>query len=120
MAGVNKAIIVGRLGSDPETKTPQSGPITRLSVATSESWKDKSGNNQERVEWHKVVCFGNLANNCAKFLSKGSQVYIEGKIQTRSWENNEGQKQYTTEIVAKTVQFIDTKKNDGDSHGSWE
>ncbi|MFZ4402976.1 MAG: single-stranded DNA-binding protein [Pseudobdellovibrionaceae bacterium] len=106
MAGVNKVIIVGRLGADPEVKVV--GPnatVARLSVATSEAWV-KDGQKQERTEWHRITVWGKLAEVCGKHLSKGRQVYIEGKLQTRSWENQQGQKQYATEIVANTVQFL--------------
>lgn len=107
MSGVNKAIIVGRLGADPEVKTVSSGQtVTRLSVATSESWNDSNGQKQERTEWHRVVVWGKLAETCGRYLSKGRQVYLEGRIQTRSWEDQQGQKKYTTEVVANTVQFL--------------
>ena len=106
MAGINKVIIVGRLGSDPEMKAVgQGSTVTRLSVATSESWLDKSGQKQERTEWHRVTVWGKLAELCGKYLAKGRQVYVEGKLQTRSWEDN-GQKKYATDIVASTVQFL--------------
>ena len=107
MAGVNKVIIVGRLGSDPEVKAVSSGQnVARLSVATSDSWTDKSGEKQERTEWHRIVVWGNLADLCGRYLSKGRQVYLEGRLQTRSYEDQQGQKKYTTEIVAQTVQFL--------------
>lgn len=108
MSGVNKVIIVGRLGSDPEVKTVgQSQSVARLSVATSENWTGKDGQKQERTEWHRVVVWGRQAENCGKHLSKGRQVYIEGRLQTRSWEDQaSGQKKYSTEIVASTVQFL--------------
>ena len=107
MSGVNKAIIVGRLGADPEMKTVgANSTVTRLSVATSENWVDKDGHKQERTEWHRVVVWGKLAEICGKHLSKGRQVYLEGRLQTRSWEDQQGQKKYSTEIVANTVQFL--------------
>jgi single-strand DNA-binding protein len=107
MAGVNKVIIVGRLGADPDVKTIGSGgTVTKLSVATSENWVDKEGKKQERTEWHRVVVWGRLAEICGKHLAKGRQVYLEGRLQTRSWEDQQGQKKYTTEIVANTVQFL--------------
>lgn len=107
MSGVNKVIIVGRLGNDPELKHTQGGQaVARLSVATSENWTDKSGQKQERTEWHRVVVWGKLGELCGKYLSKGRQVYVEGRLQTRSWEDNQGQKKYSTEIVATTVQFL--------------
>lgn len=108
MSGVNKVIIVGRLGSDPEVKTINGGnTVAKLSVATSENWTDKQGQKQERTEWHRVVVWSKLAELCGKYLSKGRQVYIEGRIQTRSWDDEtSGQKKYSTEIVANTVQFL--------------
>lgn len=106
MAGVNKVIIVGRLGADPETRQVGSGgTVARLSVATSENWVDKEGQKQERTEWHRIVVWGKLAEICGRHLAKGRQVYVEGRLQTRSWEDN-GQKKYSTEIVASTVQFL--------------
>jgi single-strand DNA-binding protein len=107
MAGVNKVIIVGRLGADPEIKTISGGNnVARLSVATSENWTDRDGNKQERTEWHRVVVWGKLADLCGKYLSKGREVYLEGRLQTRSWEDQQGQKKYTTEVVAQTVTFL--------------
>lgn len=107
MSGVNKVIIVGRLGSEPEVKTVSGGnTVARLSVATSENWTDREGQKQERTEWHRVVVWGKLAELCGKYLSKGRQVYVEGRLQTRSWEDPQGQKRYTTEVVANTVQFL--------------
>lgn len=107
MSGVNKVLIIGRLGTDPEVKTVGSGQtVTRLSVATSENWTDRDGQKQERTEWHRVVVWGKLAEICGKYLSKGRQVYVEGRLQTRSWEDQQGQKRYSTEIVANTVQFL--------------
>ena len=108
MSGVNKVIIVGRLGADPEIKqVGNAQSVARLSIATSESWTGKDGQKQERTEWHRVVVWGRQAENCAKHLSKGRQVYVEGRLQTRSWEDQaSGQKKYATEIVATTVQFL--------------
>ena len=106
MSGINKVIIVGRLGNDPEMKAVgQGATVTRLSVATSESWTDKNGQKQERTEWHRITVWGKLAELCGKYLAKGRQVYVEGKLQTRSWEDN-GVKKYATDIVASTVQFL--------------
>lgn len=103
---VNKVILVGRLGADPEVKAIGSGStVARLNIATSESWV-KDGQKQERTEWHRVAVWGKLAEICGKHLSKGRQVYVEGKLQTRQWEDQQGQKRYTTEIVANTVQFL--------------
>ena len=107
MSGVNKVIIVGRLGADPEVKAVgQGSTVTRLNIATSENWMGKDGQKQERTEWHRVVVWGKLAEICGKHLSKGRQVYVEGRLQTRSWEDQQGQKRYATEIVANTVQFL--------------
>jgi single-strand DNA-binding protein len=103
---VNKVILVGRLGADPEVKAIGSGStVARLNLATSESWV-KDGQRQERTEWHRVTVWGKLAEICGKHLTKGRQVYVEGKLQTRQWEDQQGQKRYTTEIVASTVQFL--------------
>jgi len=108
MSGVNKVILVGRLGADPELKSVgNSQSVARLNIATSESWTGKDGQKQDRTEWHRVVVWGRQAENCAKHLSKGRQVYVEGRLQTRSWEDTtSGQKKYSTEIVASTVQFL--------------
>lgn len=107
MAGVNKVIIVGRLGADPEVKAVgANSTVARLSVATSENWTDRDGHKQERTEWHRIVVWGKLAEICGKHLAKGRQVYVEGRLQTRSWEDQQGQKRYSTEIVANTVQFL--------------
>jgi len=97
--GVNKVILVGNLGKDPEVRFTQDGKaITNLTLATSESWKDQSGQVQEKTEWHRVAIFGKLAEIAGEYLRKGSQVYFEGQLQTRKWTNKEGQDQYTTEI----------------------
>lgn len=106
MSGINKAIIIGRLGQDPELKGVGQTNVCTLSVATSESWTDNQGQKKERTEWHRVVVWGKLGENCAKYLNKGRQVYLEGRLQTRSWEDQQGQKRYTTEIVASAVQFL--------------
>jgi len=111
-SGVNKAIIVGNLGEDPKTSVlPQGGAVTNFSVATSESWKDKNtGQMQERTEWHRVVMFNRLAEVAGEYLSKGSKVYVEGKIQTRKWKDQSGQDRYTTEIVGSQMQMLDSKE----------
>jgi single-strand DNA-binding protein len=100
--------LIGRLGADPEVKQVGQGQsVARLSLATSENWTDKSGQKQERTEWHRVVVWGKQAEHCGKYLSKGRQCYVEGRLQTRSWEDQaSGQKKYSTEIVANTVQFL--------------
>ena len=118
MAGINKVIIVGRLGQDPEMKTlAQGSVVTRLNVATSETWMDKNGQKQERTEWHRISVWGKLAELCGKYLAKGRQVYVEGKLQTRSWEEN-GNKRYATEITAQTVQFLGGGANASANQGS--
>lgn len=108
MGSVNKVILVGNLGADPELKyTPSGRPVCNLSVATNETWKkSKDGEKQERVEWHRVQVWGDQAENCQKYLAKGRSVYLEGKLQTRSWEDKDGKKRYTTEIVADRVVFL--------------
>lgn len=108
MGSVNKVILVGNLGADPELKyTPSNNrAVCNLSVATNEVWKDKSGQKQERTEWHRVNVWGEQAEHCQKFLSKGRSVYIEGRLQTRSWDDKEGKKRYSTEIVAEKVVFL--------------
>jgi len=108
MAGsVNKAILIGRLGKDPEMRFTQNGrPVTNFSIATNENWTDQAGERQERTEWHRIVTWGKLAENCAKLLSKGKLVFIEGRLQTRSWDDRDGNKRYTTEIVANTMQIL--------------
>jgi single-strand DNA-binding protein len=107
MAGINKVILVGNLGKDPELRhTPQGQAVCNFSIATSESWTDKGGQKQERTEWHRIVVWGKLGELCAKYLTKGRQAYIEGKLQTRAWDDKDGQKRYTTEVVATTVQFL--------------
>ena len=109
-SGINKVIIVGNLGQDPEIKYTAGGAaVTTLSIATSDSWKDKdSGMDQERTEWHRVVLWRRLAEVAGEYLKKGSKVYIEGQLQTRKWEQ-EGQTRYTTEIIAKDMQFLDSR-----------
>ena len=104
---VNKVILLGRLGQDPELKNTTSGQsVCNFSIATSEKWTGKDGNQQERTEWSRIVVWGKLADICGQYLHKGRQAYIEGKLQTRSWENDQGVKQYTTEVVAANVQFV--------------
>lgn len=106
MASVNKVILVGNLGRDPELRYTQSGqPLTRFSIATNERFK-QGDDWQERTEWHRVVVWGKQAENCAQYLQKGRSVYIEGRLQTRDWEDKEGNKRQTTEVVAQTVQFL--------------
>jgi single-strand DNA-binding protein len=106
--GVNKVILVGNLGADPETRAMPSGAtVSNIRIATSESWKDKtSGEQQERTEWHRVVMFGRLGEIAAEYLKKGSQVYIEGSLRTRKWQDKQGQDRYSTEIVANEMQML--------------
>ena len=112
---LNKATIIGNLGRDPELRHTSNGAaVCNFSVATSEKWKDKQGNTQERTEWHRVIVFGKQGEVAAKYLSKGRQVYIEGRIQYRDWEDKEGNKRTTTEIVASNVVFL---KGGNDSGG---
>lgn len=107
MASVNKAIVLGNLGQDPELRyTPNGNAVCTLSIATTDVRNDPNNGRQERTEWHRVVVWNKQAENCAKYLSKGRTVYVEGRIQTRSWEDQNGQKRYSTEIVAQTVQFV--------------
>lgn len=108
MAGsVNKVILIGRLGKDPEIRYTGSGrAVTNFTLATNENWTDQSGEKQERTEWHRIVTWGKLAEICAKLLSKGKQVYVEGRIQTRAWDDRDGNKRYTTEIVAGQMQIL--------------
>ena len=109
---LNKVMIIGRLGADPEIRYTQAGqPICSLRVATDESYTDKDGNRVERTEWHSVVAFGKTADHCNQFLRKGSLVYVEGKLSTRKWQDQKGQDRYTTEIRADRVQFLDRKEN---------
>tara|TARA_B100000927_G_scaffold134947_1_gene108875 strand:+ start:5932 stop:6351 length:420 start_codon:yes stop_codon:yes gene_type:complete len=111
--GVNKVLIIGNLGSDPEIKYTKAGdPVANLSIATSESWKDKnSGDLQEKVEWHRVVMFSRLAEIAEQYLKKGSKVFVEGKLQTRKWQDQEGKDRYTTEVVAKEMTMLDSRSS---------
>ena len=106
--GINKVILVGNLGQDPETRyMPSGGAVTNITVATNESWKDKqSGEQKERTEWHKVAMFNRLAEISAEYLRKGSQVYIEGKLRTRKWQDRDGNDRYTTEVIADEMQML--------------
>jgi single-strand DNA-binding protein len=107
MAGVNKAILVGNLGADPEIRyTPSGTAVTNFRIATSETRTNKEGVKETTTEWHRIVAFGKLAEICGEYLSKGKQVYIEGRIQTRSWDDRDGNKRQSTEIVAATMQML--------------
>lgn len=118
MASVNKAIIVGNLGRDPEVKyTPSGTAVTKFSVATTDRRKDKDGNFQEYTEWHRVTTFGRTAEVCGEYLAKGRSVYVEGEIRTSSWEDKEGNKRYTTEIIGRTVQFL-SPRGEGERRSS--
>lgn len=115
--GVNKCIILGNLGQDPEVRyMPNGNAVANITVATSESWKDQQGQQQDRVEWHRVVLFGKLAEIAGEYLRKGSQVYLEGKLQTRKWKDQSGQDRYTTEIVidqSGSMQMLGSKPDSG-------
>ena len=115
---INKVILIGNLGQNPEVRYSPSGQaIVNLSIATSEAWTDKNGQKQEKTEWHRVVVFGKLAELCSQYLAKGRQAYIEGKLQTRSWQDKDGQTRYTTEVVAQSVQFLGGNAGAGRSQG---
>jgi single-strand DNA-binding protein len=117
MASVNKVILVGNLGRDPETRyAPEGGAICNISVATTETWKDKaSGEKQERTEWHRVVFFNRLAEIAGEYLKKGSQVYVEGALRTRKWQDKEGKDRYSTEIIAERMQMLGSRSGMGDA-----
>lgn len=107
MASVNKVIILGNLGQDPELRNTTSGQaVATLRVATTDTWTDKGGQKQERTEWHTIVVWGRTAENCKQYLSKGRAVFVEGRLQTRKWQDKEGHDRYSTEIVADRVQFV--------------
>ena len=125
MAGINKVILVGNLGQDPEIRHTTDGkPIANITVATSETWKDKnSGEPREKTEWHRVVIFGGVANIVEQYLHKGSKVYIEGKLQTRKWQDKNGQDRYTTEVVVDgfngVMQMLDSRGAGGSDGGGF-
>lgn len=109
---MNRVTILGRLGKDPEAKhLPTGSMVCNFSIATSDRWKDKDGNSQEKTEWHSIVAFGKLAEICSKYLEKGRQTLVEGKLQTRSWEDDSGKKHYRTDIVASNVVFLGQSGN---------
>jgi single-strand DNA-binding protein len=120
MAGINKVILIGRLGNDPEVRyTPSGSAVANFSIATSDEWTDKdSGERKERTEWHRIVAWNRLGEICGEYLSKGRQVYVEGRLQTRSWEDRDGNKRYTTEIVASEVQFLGGRDSGGTGRGA--
>ena len=115
MAGINRAILIGNLGADPETRFTHAGsPVTNFRIATSESWKDKqTGQKQERTEWHSIVAFGRLAEIAGEYLRKGSKVFVEGALRTSSWESD-GQTRYKTEIIVSELQMLDVKASGGE------
>ncbi|HUN56137.1 MAG TPA: single-stranded DNA-binding protein [Smithella sp.] len=107
---VNKVILIGRLGKDPDVRyTPDGTMVTNFNLATDEQWKDKNGEKVQKTEWHRIVTWGKLAEICGNYLVKGKLVFIEGRIQTRSWEDKEGVKRFTTEIIASNMQMLDSK-----------
>ena len=115
--GVNKVVLIGNLGADPEVRyTPDGVPVANFNLATSESWNDRNtGDKQERTEWHRLVLWRKLAEIAGQYLKKGSKIYVEGKLQTRSWDDQSGQKRYTTEVVVNDMQMLDSR---GDGGGS--
>jgi len=111
---VNKVILIGNLGQDPELRyTPSGAAVTNFSIATNEVWKDKDGNQQERTEWHRIVLWTKLAEIAGEYLKKGSKIYIEGRLQTRSWEDKDGVKKYTTEVIGDNMTMLDAKGEGG-------
>lgn len=117
--GVNRVILVGNLGKDPEIRyMPNGGAVANLTVATSETWKNKqTGEQEEKTEWHRIVMFNRLGEIAGEYLKKGSKVYLEGKLQTRKWQDNNGQDRYTTEIVADELQMLDSRGDGGGQKG---
>ena len=114
MANLNKVMLIGRLGQDPEIRYTQSGSaVANATIATNDYWTDKQGEKQERTEWHSLVLWDRLADLAQSYLKKGSQVYVEGRLQTSNWEDQQGQKHYKTEVVVTTMQFLDTKSSEG-------
>ena len=119
MSGVNKVILVGNLCRDPELRHTKSGTaVSSFSLATNERWKGKDGNKEEKTEFHRIVAWGKLGEICAEYLSKGKQVYLEGRLQTREWEDNDGNKKQTTEIVASNMTMLGQAGSSGGSQGS--
>lgn len=118
MASVNKVILIGNLGADPETRyLPSGDAVTNIRIATTENWKDKSGDKQEHTEWHRISFFGRQAEIAGEYLKKGSPVYIEGRIRTRKWQDKEGQDKYSTEIVADRMQLLGSRGGGGGEGG---
>ena len=120
MASLNKVMLIGRLGQDPEIRYTQSGSaVANVNIATNDYWTDKKGEKQERTEWHSLVLWGKLADLAQNYLKKGSQIYVEGRIQTRDWEDDQSQKHYKTEVVVTTIQFLDTKNSENATHSEY-
>ena len=118
---INKVILIGNLGSDPELRYTQSGTaVATLSVATSRKWKDKDGTQQDETEWHRVIVWAQSAEFCSNYLSKGSKVYVEGRLQTRKWQDQSGNDKYTTEIIANTVQNLTPRGSEGGGGGGYQ
>jgi single-strand DNA-binding protein len=121
MASVNKVILLGNLGADPELRYTNSGTaVANFRIATNERWNDRNGEQQERTEWHNIVAWGKLGEICGKYLKKGRPVFVEGRLQTRSWEDQSGNKRYTTEIVALNMQMIGRASDAAESSSGWE
>jgi single-strand DNA-binding protein len=114
MGNLNKVMLIGRLGADPEVRYTQSNTaVATLNLATTERYKDSNGELQETTEWHRIVAWGRLAEICQQYMKKGGQIYVEGSLQTRAWEDKEGQKRYTTEVKALSIQMLDSKSGGG-------
>ena len=121
MASVNKVIIIGNLGRDPETRyMPDGGAICNISVATTDKWKDKNGDKQEKTEWHRVAFFGKLAEIAGEYLKKGSQVYVEGRLQTRKWQDQNGADRYSTEVIANDMIILSSRQDRPSSGGEYD
>ncbi len=120
MASLNKVMLIGNLGQDPDVRsTPNGQTVANFSLATTERWKDKqTGNQEEKTEWHRIVVWGRLAELCRDYLSKGRSIYVEGRLQTRSWEDKDGNKKYTTETIAQTIQFLGKREGAGQNQGA--
>lgn len=113
MSSLNQVLLIGNLGNDVELRYTQSGQtIANFSLATSENYKEEDGSIGQKTEWHKIVVFGKLAENCSKYLQKGNKVFIEGKLQTRKWQDKSGQTRYVTEVIAQQIKFLDKKGNE--------
>jgi single-strand DNA-binding protein len=120
MASVNKAILIGNLGADPELRYTNTGTaVANFRIATNDQWTDKNGEKQERVEWHNIVAWAKLGEVCGKYLKKGRPVYVEGRLQTRQWEDQQGNKRYTTEIVAQVMQMLGRPTEAGEGDTNW-